>query len=293
MRTLILLYISLFITSVYGQQSATTKTTQPTIMVIPFAKENQSIRTVLENNELYRIAVTKVKEAFDARGVNTIDLIAKIKQTNNTEVLKDGQAQDFKDDVIAASGADIYVQVEASANYSSSGNSANVILTAYDAFSGESLANKTGNSPKIYTENHEKLVEKAIESQIDNLLNMIQTKFDEIIINGRTITLNVGIEDGTSITMDTEVDSDGNLLSEAIEAYIEKAAFKNQYHIQGSTQNQIKFDLVKIPLLDESGKNYRVSKFAGDFRKYFKTLGLEAKQTIQGSNIVMTVSSSK
>ena len=116
-----------------------TKTAQPTIMAIPFAREGQSLRSVYENDEITRIAITKVKEGFDKRGVNTIDLRAKIKQTNNNAALQENQVAETKDEVIANSGADIYVEVEASRNYSATGNSVNIIMTAYDAFSGESF----------------------------------------------------------------------------------------------------------------------------------------------------------
>ena len=52
---------------------------QPKIMVIPYTKEGEDIRTVLEADENKRIVLTKIKEAFDERGVTTIDFIAKLK----------------------------------------------------------------------------------------------------------------------------------------------------------------------------------------------------------------------
>jgi len=201
-----------------------TKTAQPTIMAIPFAKEGQSLRAVFENDEITRIAITKVKEGFDKRGVNTIDLRAKIKQTNNNAALQENQVSETKDEVIANSGADIYVEVEASKNYSATGNSVNIIMTAYDAFSGESFANKTSASPKMKTDNYEKLTEKAVESELDNLLNTIQEKFNDIHINGRTITFNVGISPDSDLKMDSEIDDSGDLISEIIESWIEKNA---------------------------------------------------------------------
>ena len=111
---------------------------QPTIMVIPFAKKGDNLRSAFERDEIVRIAITKVKEAFDERGVNTIDLRAKLKQLNNTEALTEDQAASLKDEVLSISGADIYVEVEASKNRGTNGNNVNIIMTAFDAFSGES-----------------------------------------------------------------------------------------------------------------------------------------------------------
>lgn len=121
------------------------------LMPIPFTPQGKSTRAAFEENELMRISITKVKEAFDNRGVNTIDFRAKLKQINNNELQESDQKADIKDDLIRMSGADIYIEVEANPNYSDEGNSVTIIMSAYDAFSGESLANKVSTSPKFYT----------------------------------------------------------------------------------------------------------------------------------------------
>ncbi len=294
--TQVIMIFLLLVSQAKGQTNTAakdTKTAQPTIMAIPFAKEGQSLRAVFENDEITRIAITKVKEGFDKRGVNTIDLRAKIKQTNNNAALQENQVSETKDEVIANSGADIYVEVEASKNYSSTGNSVNIIMTAYDAFSGESFANKTSASPKMKTDNYEKLTEKAVESELDNLLNTIQEKFNDIHINGRTITFNIGISPDSDLKMDSEIDDSGDLISEIIESWIEKNAYKSKYHLQGVTDNKITFDLVKIPLFDEDGKNFRLTKFSQEFRKFMRSKSVDAKADIQGNNIVFTIKGSK
>ena len=44
------------------------QTVQPKIMVIPYVKR-EDLRTILENDVNKRIALTKIKEAFDSRGL--------------------------------------------------------------------------------------------------------------------------------------------------------------------------------------------------------------------------------
>lgn len=264
-------------------------TIQPTIMVIPFTPQNQSLRVAYERDELVRIAITKVKEGFDTRGVNTIDLRGKLKQLSNNEVLQEDQVSDMKDEVIQLSGADIYVEVEANKNLSQTGNSVTVIMTAYDAFSGESYANKVANSPKFYTDNFEKLVSVAVEDEIDNFLNTINEKFTDLIENGRTVVLNIGFLAGADTDFDMEIGDDGYLLAEVIEDWVADNAYKNYYHIQGSTSNKMIFDLVKIPLKDERGRNYRVSRFAALLRNFLEGYSLESERVIQGNNINVTI----
>lgn len=266
-------------------------TIQPTIMVIPFAKEGASTRQMYEYSELNRIALTKVKEAFDQRGVNTIDFRAKLKQLQNSEALTDDQELTLKDEVIKMSGADIYVEIEANKDYSSSGNSVTTIMTAYDAFSSESLANKVSSSPKFQTDNFEKLTQKAIEAEVDNLLNTIQEKFNLILENGRTITMEVGIEIGSDINLDSEVDDSGYYLSELIEEWVADNALNGYFHLQGQSETKMIFDIIKVPIKDPNGNNYRVSKFVIDLRNFMKERGVKVDRTITGSAITVTLSS--
>lgn len=53
------------------------QTVQPKIMVIPYTKEGEDIRTILESDVNKRIVLTKIKEAFDSRGFTTVDFTEK------------------------------------------------------------------------------------------------------------------------------------------------------------------------------------------------------------------------
>jgi Family of unknown function (DUF6175) len=126
--------------------TAVKPTIQPTIMVIPFTRDKEDIRRVLDGDVDRRIAITKVKEAFDNRGFSTIDFVAKLKETETRQVFSAENQTDIKTQLIEFSGADIYVEVEANKTWASSGNSVQTILTAYDASTATSLSNKVGFS---------------------------------------------------------------------------------------------------------------------------------------------------
>lgn len=284
-------WITLFLLSAWSGYASGLDSvpTQPTLMPIPFTPQGKSTRAAFEENELMRISITKVKEAFDNRGVNTIDFRAKLKQINNNELQESDQKADIKDDLIRMSGADIYIEVEANPNYSDEGNSVTIIMSAYDAFSGESLANKVSTSPKFYTTSFEKLVEKAVDDKIEDFLNTLNSKFQDIRENGRTIVLTIGVGNDQVFDMDTEINSEGVLLSDAIEDFVADNAFKGKYHLQGISTNKIIFDLVKVPIFGDDAKPYRVSKFAVDLRNYLKPYGYDAQRDINGQNVVITL----
>lgn len=283
--TLSLLFLGV---NLYSQNDTPSKTTiQPTIMVIPFVPKGESLREKLEKDNSVLVAVTKVKEGFDNRGVNTIDLIAKLKQVSNTEILEDEAYTSEVDEVIKMSGADIYVEVQSKKNHSSSGNSVSLVLTAYDAFSSQSLANKVENSPSFYTENFDKLTEKAVETVIDDFLNVIQQRFNNILENGRSMIITFGINPESEVNFNNEYNDSSDLFSDLIEEWIEKNSYKNYYHLQGTSKTKMIFDDVRIPVM-VNGESYKLSAFVKSLRTYLNSLGLKFDRNIQGNNVVIT-----
>jgi Family of unknown function (DUF6175) len=267
----------------------TTKKIQPTIMVVPFVREGQDMRNVLENDINLRVAVTKVKEGFDNRGFSTVDFRGKLKQLSNDKAMELENQTSLKQEIIEQSGADIYVETEAKPVKTSAGNSITVIVTAFDAYSGLSLANKVGNSPKFYTDNYEKLTEKAVEGLVEDLLNTMQLKFDEMVENGRIASLNITFAEGSSMDMDTEVGDTGKMFSEVMEEWLEKNTYKSYFHLQGATATKLIVDELRLPFYEADGKAYRPTKFAASLRNYLKTIGLESERDVQGSKIFITV----
>ncbi|MBM3417752.1 MAG: hypothetical protein FJY17_02375 [Bacteroidetes bacterium] len=282
--TILLSCISVFI---YAQQAVTV---QPKIMVIPFIKEGEDIRTILEADVNRRIAITKIKEAFDLRGFTTVDFTAKLKAAKDNNIFTSENQTDIKTQIIQMSGADIYVQAEVNEQKGQSGNSVTLILTGYEVSTGNSLSNKVGESGRFYTDDFGKLASKAVENIAGDFLNVMQTKFTDIVNNGKSVIVDISFDPGSQYKMSSEIGSDGLPLSDQIEMWMEKSAFKNNYHIQGTTDLRMIFDDVKIPLKDQvTGNNYNPNKFALELFKFLKELGLQPGKDIKGSTIYITI----
>lgn len=265
-------------------------TVQPKIMVIPFTKEGEDIRTILEQDVNRRIALTKIKEGFDERGFTTVDFTAKLKAAKDNNVFTTDNQTDIKTQVIQMSGADVYVQAEVSSLKSGSGNSVILVLTAYEASTGNSLSNKVGESGKFYTDDFGKLASKAVESCVGDFLNVMQIKFTDIVNNGKSVIIDISFDANSSYKMSSEMGADQLPLSDQIEMWMEKNAFKNNYHIQGTTSLKMIFDDVRIPLKDPAnGNNYNPNKFALEIFKFFKGMGLQPTKDIKGSTIFITI----
>ncbi|GHV55992.1 hypothetical protein FACS1894182_01620 [Bacteroidia bacterium] len=265
-------------------------TAQPKIMVIPFTKEGEDIRTVLEQNENRRIAITKIKEGFDNRGFTTVDFVAKLKAAKDNNIFISDNQTDIKTQIIEMSGADIYVQAEVIAERGESGNSVKLILTAYEISTGNSLANKVGESGRFYTDDFTKLSAKATEKCIDDFLNVMQAKFTDIVNNGKSIMIDISFSPDSEYKMSSEIGPDGLSLSDQIELWMEENAFQHNYHIQGTTDLRMIFDDVRIPLKDPlTDNNYTTNKFGLEILKFFRALGVTVARDIKGNTIYITI----
>lgn len=291
MRTKCLMLLNLFMlgfTPIVAQSVV-----QPKIMVIPYTKEGEDIRTVLEADENKRIVLTKIKEAFDERGVTTIDFIAKLKAMESGNVFNLDNKQDAKSLIIDMSGADIYVEAEiiCQQGYVSgkSEGRVKVVVTAYESATGASLANKVGESGTFYTSDIGKLGMKAISSCADDFLRVIQTKFSDIAENGRSLMLQIGFEENSQYTMESEVGSQGLQLQDEIELWVEEHSHNGNYHLQGVSPMKMVFDDIKLPLTDETGKNYSTSKFGMEILKFFRALNLPISRSNRGNTLYITI----
>lgn len=282
-----LVFFSFLIGVFVNAQNVEQKTIQPKIIVIPNLKSGEDLREKIENDVNYRIALTKIKEAFDTRRFTTIDAIAKIKSIQTNSTLSQDTQIDLKSEIIRSSSADIYVDAEININQTSSGNSVDFILTSYEVSTGNSLSNKVGNSGKFYTDDYSKLTSKAIEVVADDFLNVMQSKFDQIVKDGRSIIFNISIDKESSYTFDSEVGDES--LGEKIENWVADNSFKNNYSFPVISEFLMVFDQVRIPLFDQNGRNYSPNKFSKSLENYLKVYGLKLKTTYLGNaqNIII------
>lgn len=285
----IILTLIMFVGLLASANAQQTVTVQPKIMVVPFVKEGEDIRNVLENDVNKRIVLTKIKEAFDSRGFTTVDFLGRLKALSKANGLAMDNQSDLKTLIIQQSGADIYVDAEIDVVLSGSGNGVKVIMTAYDTSTGNSLANKVGDSGKFYTDDIGRLASKAVEGQADAFLNVMQTKFNDIVTNGRSINVTIGFAQTSQYSMSSEVGANGFALSDEIEMWMSENAYKGNYHIQGTTEKQMIFDDVRIPLKDDNGNNYNINKFGLKFMMFARKMGLQIGRDISNNTLIITI----
>lgn len=244
--------------------------TKPTIMVFPFFKEGDEIRKLVEEDINNRIVLTKVKEAFDNRGFSTIDFLSKVRNLQTNEALTSDKQTDVKTAIIQSSNADICVEVEYNFQRGTTGNQVKIILTSYESSASASLSNKVGFSRKVYSDDIGKLSADAVESIVQDFLNVMQEKFNDIVENGKYMAMEFNLNSDTGVTMSSEIGKDNLPLSDVLEEWVGNNS--KSYHIQGVTDLKVDFDVVRVPRSDDKGKSLTSTRYALEVLKFCNSL---------------------
>jgi hypothetical protein len=259
------------------------------IMVVPFIKEGEQYRTILDQDVLRRIAIAKVKEGFDNNGYTTVDFLAKLKAANTNATFTIENQADLKTKIISNSGCDIYVVVEVATQTDYSGSSVTTILTAYEASTANSIANKVGNSGKFITTDYSKLTQKAIEKVIEDFVFMLNEKSTTMLTQGSSLTVEITFSQNASSDMNTELGQDKLPFSDVLIEWFSKNTQNSGYHIQGTSKLKMIFDDIKMPLKDSKGVTFNSNKYALELYQFIKTLGLKPSKEVVSNTIYITI----
>lgn len=297
-KVILLILISFLNFSIFSQNESTNSggqvnQIQPSIIVIPYKKEGEKYRKILEDSNTgfqKRIAISRVKEAFDSRGFTTYDFEAELKKGETAGSFTGDAQTDEKDVIVKNSGADIFVVVDINVEKGQSGTDVKIILQAFESATGRSLTNKDATSGKFFTDDIAKLAGKAIDVMKEDFLNVLQSKFTDIVNNGRSIYIEFVLDQSATLNFQSEIGDDGDLLSELILDWMSKNAYKNYAKKGGSTALKIIYDDVRIPLKDQAtGLNYEIESFGRLIRKYLKSIGATATIEYPRGQIIVTI----
>ena len=98
------------------------------------------------------------------------------------------------------------------------------------------------------------------------------------------------LDPNSTLNFQSEVGTDGDLLSETIVDWMGRNAYKNYAKKGGSTALKIIYDDVRIPLKDQAtGMNYEVESFGKLIRKYLKSINVIGTVEYPRGQIVVTI----
>lgn len=262
----------------------------PTIMVIPFKKDEQtSYASILKNDFDLRMAVSTVKNGFIQLGVKTISAEGKLDATLRASEWEAKNADSNDRQLLLNSGADVYVIVDLKKDISAAqGSRVSLIMTARETATGSDLASRQGWTNRFRTTDLDKLCTYATQDVLDGFLKDISKEFARKIKAGNTTVIRIGLADDAVNTLNSRVG--GNLsISAQIRNWVKKNAQEGRYHIQGSVDDSLIFDSVQIPTKDKDGLPMDTSTFADNLALYLDEIGISCDVRIDGNTIYITL----
>ena len=263
---------------------------KPTIIVVPYKKDGESYKAILENDFDKRIAVSEVKKEFENLGIKTIDLQGRLDATNRGMQYDDNieTAESNDKQMLLSSGADVYVIVDLKKDVTAEGSRVALIMEARETASGTMWASENGWTKRYPTNATDQLCAFAVKDNLPPFLAQIEKNY----ANPINAVLRVAVDGTSAVTLFDECDN-GERIIDTIQDWLDRNAHQGDYHLQGEMAESAIFDYVIIPRQDKNGYKMTTSKFARELRKHLISLGVQLDGAtgvrIEGNTIMLTI----
>lgn len=273
----------------YGQAK------KPTIMVVPsevwchdngftITTNNQGKTTTVpdyeracqENSDLLNVT-TKIGSLMSERGLPLKDLAAAIRDINRSNaedemtVSKQGSELDETplEKLMNRAKADIIVEVSWKITTIGPKRSVTYTLRGLDAYTNKQVAAAQGTGPQSFSAEIPVLLEEAVTLNMDNFIAQLQDHFDDLVENGREVTLNVKVfNNGSGLSFEEEYD--GEELTDIIDNWMAENTVNHRYSLTDAGETRLSFEQVRIPLYRPNGNAMDTRYFATQLRKYLQ-----------------------
>jgi hypothetical protein len=267
---------------------------KPTIMVVPsdvwctkngymLNYDNQGSieripdykRALQENSDLL-LVVSKIGGLMAERGfaLKTLEGSLKSLQSESAEdalLTSKGGAEVNEspiDKLKKTAKADIIMQMTWTINETGPKKSVTFILNGIDSYTDKQIASASGTGAPSFSAELPVLLEEAALSQLDNFNAQLQAHFDDLLANGREISLR--IKTFSSFDGDLEKEYGGEELGSIIEKWVSDNTVKGRFNTTDATESMMFFEQVRIPLYDSNNRAIDARGWAKDLQKMLK-----------------------
>ena len=220
--------------------------------------------------------IVKLEKIMIARGFTMINLNSKLdaikKQTaednmTSSSTSSSKMAENPLDKIRNTAKADIIMYLEWKVNNIGGKKSVTFTISAIDSYTDQPTgAGATGTGPQDFSSEVPELLEQAVLSYIDDFNTLLQVYFQDILDNGRKITLRVKTWEDATVNFETEYE--GKELREIIDNWIASNTVNKSYSTGNASENMNVFESVRIPTLTENGKGNDATQFATKLKKF-------------------------
>ncbi len=266
----------------------------PTVTVLPYAKEGEDIRSILDHNQMLSYAVSKMTSEFSSRGYKTKDFIAQLKRAKRNDVLTAGTQSDAVTKMIQNMGADIIVTTKVVASTDTRRQSeVSLELTATEFQTAGNLASATFQSGKYMTTDTLKLTDYAFKKIKAEFFTKLQSAFNDIVKNGREMAIQMVLAKSvTDWDFDRATPDGDTAFKTVLEDWLQKHALNGVYDMSRSNDKVIDLSL-QLPIWDEEqGRAYTISRFSVELKNFLEEVlagEYEAAVVTMGQGLTVTI----
>lgn len=242
-----------------------------------------------------KFIIASIQSAFIEFGYPLNDLEQTLKSINDQEMVDEvsGIKKDSKTILLTNARPDIILELNydmvtdrSSRDYS---KSLTYTLRAIDAFSNKVVATIQAAGVKNAKGNTATMMGEAIQKNSKDFTKQINNHFDDLIANGRDITMRVMIDANESFTMSDE-SIYGDTYADFILDYMKVNTMMGTYNLQRNTDTEMYFANVRIKTLNDNGTQYSAYDFARELSKALnKECGVKSKNVTQGLGDAMII----
>lgn len=165
--------------------------------------------------------------------------------------------------------SDIILEVDWTVNPMGPKKSITYNLRGLDAYTGKQVAGAQGTGQASFSAEVPVLLEEAVLVNMDNFVNQLQSHFDDLLENGREVTVDVQVFDNGS-GVDLETEFDGYELTEIIDNWMAANTVNHRFSKSDATETFILFEQVRIPLYKENGTAMDTDAFVRELMRFLR-----------------------
>ncbi len=276
-------------------------TIQPSIMVLPRTIHGEDLRTIMDEQPEVRVAISRVKQAFDDRGYTTMDFETTLRARMRDEVVTKETQTEFKNRIFRNIPSDIVVEIDVIISEivvnGKSNYKATLILEANVTDNGYSMASVPIEGNMYYTPDRILLIGSALKKKNDNnellldeFLRKMNEKWAEIREKGKTVKMEFSFSQGTDMTMDDDVQSQSEKLKYVIEDWLEETSYKNYYVVTSVTGTKLMVEDYRYPVRDPKNcTNMTARKIERQLDRFFDKIDLPVKFNNSRGTLYITI----
>ena len=164
---------------------------------------------------------------------------------------------------VGAARTDLLLEVGWKINKTGPKNSITYTLRGLDSYTMKQVANSSGTGKPSFSAEVPVLLEEAVLERMDNFADQLQAHFDDLLKNGREVSVTIRCEGSQSL----EFEYEGKELTDIIDEWMALNTLNHRYSMGDSNDKFVDFEQVRIPLYAQNGMALDTRRWLNGLRK--------------------------